>query len=107
MTRYWLAGAAALVLTTSVAVAQTPPFDAANAPQPNMSTNGPAGTYDVKKVRRTVDSDGNTTDTTQTFDKSQTYSSGNGALRAHTIIRSSGPTTTEAPSSSIPQETTK
>ena len=102
MKAYWLAGTALLALTTSAAFAENPPFSTTNSTQPNMSTSGPAGTYDTKTTRRTVDASGHATATTKSFDKSQTYSSGNGALRARTIIRSSGPTTTEAPTSVLP-----
>lgn len=102
MKAYWLVGAASLALTASAAFAQNPPFTATNSTQPNMSTNGPAGTYDTKTTVQTVDASGHATESTKTFDKSQTYSSGNGALRAHTIIRSSGPTTTGAPTSVLP-----
>jgi hypothetical protein len=110
MIRYWFAGAAALVLSSGLAAAQSAPFDASNSTQPNMSTNGPAGTYSSQKVQQSVDGNGQISKTTQSFSKSQTYSSGNGALTAHTIIHTSGPTTTTTPTpvtQTDPQETTK
>ncbi|HXQ52170.1 MAG TPA: hypothetical protein VN802_13830 [Stellaceae bacterium] len=107
MTSHWFAGAIVLAITTSGALAQGAPLDATNSTQPNLSTNGPAGTYDMTKTRRTIDSSGVTTDTTQTFDKSQTYTGGNGALSAKTSIETSGATTTTLPSPNPPKETTK
>jgi hypothetical protein len=99
--------ALAFATMTSGALAQGAPFDATNSTQPNLSTNGPAGTYDATKTRRTIDSNGAATDTTQTFDKSQTYTGGNGALSAKTSIETTGATTTTLPSPNPPMETTK
>jgi len=89
------------------ALAQGASFDATNSTQPNLSTNGPAGTYDMTKTRRTIDSTGVATDTTETFDKSQTYTGGDGALSAKTSIQTTGPTTTTIPSPNPPKESTK
>jgi hypothetical protein len=55
MTSHWSASAAAFALiaaTSGGALAQSAPFDATNSTQPNMSTNGPAGTYDMTTNRR-------------------------------------------------------
>ncbi len=107
---YWFRGALALVLSTSAAAAQGIPFTDTNSVQPNMSTNGPAGTYVIHKEQSSVDANGNATVTKQSFTKSQTYSSGNGALKAHTVIQTSGPTTTLVPIPLVPtnpQEITK
>ena len=46
------------------------------------------------------------TDTTQSFDKSQSYTSGNGALTAHTHIETTGPTTTTTRPTNPDKETT-
>ena len=94
MTRYWLASVTAFAMMMSGAVAQSPSFDATNSTQPNMSTNGPAGTYDTITTRRTIDSSGAISNTTESFDKSQTYTSGDGALSAKTSIQTTGPATT-------------
>jgi len=107
MTGAWLVGVIVFATSSGIALAQNAPVAATSTTQPNMSTNGPAGTYDVTKVQRSLHSDGTVSATQQTFDKSQTYSSGHGTLRAHTIIRTSGPTTIEAPTSIVPQESTK
>ena len=108
MAGFWRTGAVALALSVGSAAAQSAPLDASNSTQPNMSTNGPAGTYVTQKVQRTVDGSGYATVTKQSFAKSQTYSSGDGALKAHTAIRTSGPTTTAVPvPATTTQETTK
>ena len=85
-------------MVTSSSLAQSVLFDATNSTQPTMSTTGPAGTYDMTKTRRTIDSTGAETDTTETFSKSQTYTSGDGELSARSHIRTTGPTTTTVPS---------
>ncbi len=97
MTGYWLAGAAAFAMMTGAALAQSANFGATNSPQPTMSTNGPAGTYSATKTQRTIDGNGVETDKTESFDKSQTYTSGNGELSAKTGITTSGSTTTVMP----------
>ena len=107
MTSYWLASAIAFAMMTGGALAQGASFDATNSTQPNLSTNGPAGTYDMTKTRRTIDSSGVATDTTETFDKSQTYTGGDGELSAKTSIQTTGPTTTTILSPNPPKESTK
>ena len=92
-----MASVTALALMASSAIAQSPSFDATNSTQPNGSTSGPAGTYDSSKTQKTIDTKGVETDTTDTFDKSQTYTSSGGALSAKTTIRSTGTTTTTPP----------
>lgn len=97
MSRHWFKDAivfAAVLLSASVALAQSPAVDATNSPSQNQSTNGPAGTYDMTTTRTTVAPNGAQTDTTERFDKTQSYTSGNGALTAHTHIETTGPTTT-------------
>jgi|HubBroStandDraft_1064217.scaffolds.fasta_scaffold650136_1 hypothetical protein len=97
MTRFLLASAAAFALVAGVASAQSPPFDATNSTQPNVSTSGPAGTYDMSKTQKTIDGRGGETDKTETFDKSQTYSSGDGELSAKTSIKRTDSTMTITP----------
>jgi len=107
MTSYWLASAIAFALMTTGAFAQSPSFDTTNSTQPTWSTTGPAGTYDMTKTRRTVDGKGDETSTTKTFDKSQTYTSGAGALSAKTSIGTTSATTTiTAPPPPISTSTT-
>ncbi len=85
---------AAISLFAGVALAQQAAVDATTTPSQNQSTNGPAGTYGMTTTQTTVAPNGGQTDTTQSFDKSQSYTSGNGALTAHTHIETTGPTTT-------------
>ena len=97
MIRHWFQNAivlAAITLSASGAFAQSPPVDATNSPSQNQSTNGPAGTYDKTTTRTTTAPNGAQTDTTESFDKTQSYTSGNGALTAHTHIETTGPATT-------------
>ena len=110
MSRYWIIAAAVFAVSADIAAAQSVPFDATNSAQPTMSTNGPAGTIVVKKVKTTRDAGGQDTQTTESFAKTQSYSSGGGALTAHTVIHTSGPVTTMAPTPLVPltpQETLK
>ena len=97
MTGYLLAGATALALLASGALAQTPSFDATNSTQPNPSTNGPAGTYDLTTTVRSNDATGVQTDTTESFGKSQTYTNANGELHARTSVQSGTATVTTPP----------
>jgi hypothetical protein len=97
MIRHWLKNAivfAAVTLSANGALAQSPAVDATNSPSQNQSTNGPAGTYDRTTTRATIAPDGAQTDTSESFDKTQSYTSGNGALTAHTHIETTGPATT-------------
>jgi hypothetical protein len=97
MSRTWLKSALALtaiMLSAGAAAAQSPHVDATNSPSQNQSTNGPAGTYDMSTTQTTLAPNGVKSETTQSFDKSQSYTSGDGALSAHTHIDTAGPTTT-------------
>jgi hypothetical protein len=101
MIRRWFENAivfAAITLSASGAFAQSPAVDATNSPSQNQSTNGPAGTYDATTTRAVVAPNGAQTDTTESFDKTQSYTSGNGALTAHTHIDTAGPATTTSTS---------
>jgi hypothetical protein len=106
MTSYLLAGATAFTLMASAALAQSPPFDATNSTQPNASTSGPAGTYDISKSQKTIDGKGVETDKTESFDKSQTYSGGNGELSSKTSLKSTGSTKTITPPAPLATTTT-
>lgn len=97
MFRRFMSGVACIVWLASPAVAQTSTSGDRNLVQPDLSTNGPAGTYDKTKTHRTVYANGVEVDTTQSFHKRQTYESGHGQLRASTSIESSGPTTIVKP----------
>jgi hypothetical protein len=103
---------AAIALSAGVALAQGvaplhPPVNPASSPSQDQSTNGPAGTYDMNKTTTTVAPDGATTDVTQRFDKSQSYTSGNGALSAHTHIETVGPATNTDTTTTPPRPRTR
>ena len=85
MKAYWIV---ALALMTGTAVAQSA------APEPTRATNGPAGTVERAHAAIAVDSNGNATGTSDTFRKTQSYSSGDGELSARTRIQTTGPATT-------------
>lgn len=107
MTRYWFASLTVLLGMTGGALAQSPSFDATNSTQPNLSTNGPAGTYDMTKTKRVIEGGGAETDTIESFHKSQSYTSGDGTLSARTNIETLGPAMTAAPSPNLPKESIK
>ncbi len=88
MRNYRVASAVALLLMTGGALAQTP------APQPNRVTNGPAGTVETAHAGITVDGAGQATGESDTFKKTQTYTSGDGQLSAKTKMQTTGPTVT-------------
>jgi hypothetical protein len=92
MTRYLLASAFALTLMTGGVLAQgVAPDPAATFP------NGPPGNESVTKTQRTIDSDGTVIEKQQNFDKTQTYTSGDGALSAHSTINRTEQTTVTPP----------
>lgn len=88
MKYYCLAGAVAIGSMTGAALAQT------TAPQPTRATNGPAGTVERAHAGIVVDSTGAAKGTSDTFKKTQSYTSGDGQLSARTKIQTTGPTTT-------------
>ena len=98
ITHHWFKNAivlATVTLSASSALAQSPAVDATNSPSQNQSSNGPAGTYEhMTTTRTTVARDGARTDTTERFDKTQSYTGGNGALTARPHIETTGPATT-------------
>ncbi len=98
MNSYWLVSTTLLTMMTasvaSSALAQSFPGTATDKVQPNLSTNGPAGTYSRTQTHKTLDSAGTVRKTTSTFKKSQSYTNGNHQLSAKTVIKSTGPATT-------------
>jgi hypothetical protein len=88
MKKYWIASAVAIGLMTGAALAQI------GAPEPTRATNGPAGTVERAHSGIVADSTGAATGTSDTFKKTQSYTSGDGQLSARTNIRTTGPTTT-------------
>lgn len=65
-----------------------------NLPQPNFSTNGPAGTTTSQTTQQSNYPNGAQVDTTRSFQKTQTYGNTNGMLHAETKIQTTGPATT-------------
>jgi hypothetical protein len=88
MKYYWMASAVAIGLMTGGARAQT------DAPEPTRATNGPAGTVERAHAGIVVDNTGTATGTSDTFKKTQSYTSGDGQLSAKTNIQTTGPATT-------------
>jgi hypothetical protein len=92
MTKTLIAGAFALTLMASGAYAQSISSDAtANFP------NGPAGSESVTKTQKVIGADGSVTQQSQSYDKTQTYSSGDGALSAHSTVRTNEEKTVTPP----------
>jgi hypothetical protein len=75
------AGLALLALCTGAAFAQTAP-EAAPPGEPTRTTAGPSSS--VTKTQQTIDGRGVETNSTETYDKSQSFTSGNGVLSADT-----------------------
>lgn len=87
MKNYWMAATVALVLTTGNALSQSA------TPERTRATDGPAGSIESAHAGIVVDGSGAVTGTTDTFKKSQSYTSEDGQLSAQTHIRTTGPTT--------------
>jgi hypothetical protein len=100
MTRYLLASAFALATVTGGALAQgVAPNPGANFP------NGPAGSESVTKTQRTINPDGTVIDKTKNYDKTQTYSGGDGELSAHSTIKKREETTVTPPATTTTTST--
>jgi hypothetical protein len=96
-----IAGAAALAMVSSAALAQsvstqttiqTPPVQMAPA-----ITTGPAGSFSETKTERSIDSNGVEVNKSQSMDKSQSFGSGDGQLNATTHSGSSSEVRTIVP----------
>jgi hypothetical protein len=59
--------------------------------------SGPAGSESMTKSQRVIHSDGSVTERTQSYDKSQNYTSGDGELSAHSMVRTNEQTTVVPP----------
>jgi hypothetical protein len=120
MPRFWLASAAARVLTAGAAQAQDvfprtaivaqpapptvvvvpapappPAFVAVAPPAPivvpaPLPVDVPPGAVAVTKTQRTIDANGVQTDKVQTYERTESYGAGNGALTTTTTTNSSG-----------------
>ncbi len=92
--RHILIGAAALALWTGAAFAQGAP----EAPAATAGVTTEAGPgVDVTQTQRTIDSRGVETERAQTLDRSQSFTSGNGALSSKTTIDSNEHDTVTTP----------
>ncbi len=101
MTKTLIAGAFALTMMMGGAHAQGVSSDStANFP------NGPAGSESVVKTQKVIGADGTVTQQSQSYDKTQTYSSGDGALSAHSTVRTNEVKTVTPPSVSTSTSTT-
>jgi hypothetical protein len=90
MTRYWLAGAAALALMTGAVFAQGMSSDTKTSTTTTSSSTAPAaGSYSSTQTQRSIDSNGDATD------KSQTYQSGASGSNASSSSRTTSPDGTQ------------
>jgi hypothetical protein len=101
MTKYLLAGVFAVALLTEGAFAQ----GVASDPTANFP-NGPAGSESMTKTKRVIDSNGTVTEQSKSFDKSQSYTSGDGELSAHSTVRTNEQTTVTPPVSTTTSSST-
>ena len=101
--RHILIGAAALALWTGAAFAQ----GASEAPAATAGVTTEAGPgVDVTKTQRTIGAGGVETDRAQTLDRSQSFTSGNGALSSKTTTDSSEHDTVTPPTVVTEKRTT-
>jgi hypothetical protein len=92
MKRYMLVGIFTLMMTTEAVLAQ------GVAPDPAVnSANGPVVTESQTKSQRILDSNGAVIEKTQHVDKSQSLTSGNGELSAHSSVDSREQTSVSTP----------
>src|SRR5476651_1269579 len=84
-----IAGAAALAMMSSAALAQsvstqttvqTPPIQTPPIQMAPSVTTGPAGSFSQTKTERSIDSNGVEVNKSQSMDKSQSFGSGDGQL---------------------------
>lgn len=97
MVRYWLGGAAALALTMNFASAQTMSSQTTVVTQPAVPAAAPTQSYSETHSERVIDSNGVETNKTEHLEKSQSITSGNGALSAQTHVETGGATTVVVP----------
>jgi uncharacterized protein YpuA (DUF1002 family) len=95
MTWNLIAGAAALAMLSTAALAQS--GSPQNTVETPAVTTGPAGSFSETKKEHSVDSNGVEVNKSQSFDKTQSFSSGAGTLNATTSTRSSAEVTTTVP----------
>jgi hypothetical protein len=67
MTKYWLAGAAAFAMMTSVAFAQGMSSESSTSTQSTTSPVPAVGSYNSSETQHSTDSNGNATDKSKTF----------------------------------------
>jgi hypothetical protein len=104
VTKHLLACAAVFGLMTNVALAQdmTGSDTLIVPPAP-----APAGNVSVTKTQRTIDANGIEHDSAQTYEKTESGSSGNGMLSTDTHVQTSRQTTTIVPPPHLTTTTTR
>jgi hypothetical protein len=81
-------------LCTGAAFAQNAP-DAATPAEPTRTTVGPSTS--VTKTQQSIDGRGVERNSTETYDKSQSFTSGNGVLSAKTSTKTTGHSKVKVP----------
>jgi hypothetical protein len=93
-----LAGMALLALGAGIALAQNRPVVAVPT-ETTRTTAGPSSS--VTTTRQTIDGHGVETNATATYDKSQSFTSGNGELSAKTSTETSSKSTVRMPPAAV------
>jgi hypothetical protein len=101
--RKLIAGMAMLALWTGAAAAQNA-TDLAVPPETTRTMAGPSSS--ATTTRQTIDSRGVETNAKDTYDKSQSITSGNGALSAKTSTETTSQSTVSAPPPIVTKSTT-
>lgn len=113
MIKYCLTTASILGVLTGVAMAQSTSTTSETVtiqPAPLVAPPpppAPPANYSVTKTQRTVDANGVERDTTQSYEKTRSYSGGDGVLSSQTQVRTTGQTTTIVPPGPVTTTTTR
>ena len=103
MLRHWLAGAATLALSTTVASAQVTSSETTIITRP---VPAPTQSYSETRSQRTIDANGVETRESQHIEKSESVGNGPGTLSAESHTRTTGETTVVTPPVSTYRSTT-
>jgi hypothetical protein len=109
VTKYLIVSASIFAMMTGVGLAQsaTNSETVTVSPAPLAAPPpAPPGNITVTRTRRTIDANGVERDSTQTYEKSQSFSSGNGVLSSDTRTQTYGQTTTVVPPPPVTTTTT-
>jgi hypothetical protein len=102
MTRYLLAGAAALALMSGSTLAQPSSETVIVAPSPAVTPAPGAPSYSSTTTTQRVDPNGVETDQTKSFQKSQAYTDDGGTISARTTTRTMTQQTVNPPPVLVP-----